>query len=781
MATRRGFLQGAIAAALFGSGALATGLARARAGSYALPADARTRADLTRHVDVFIGTGGHGHTFPGATLPFGMVQLSPDTYNAVWDSCSGYHESDGSIMGFSHTHLSGTGIGDMLDVLLVPATGEVKLVPGPLDDPDAGYRSRYDHADEAASPGYYRVRLKDSGVHAELTATARAGLHRYHFPKGKPAHVLLDLCHGMQDKPGIATRVSDAQLRVVDAQTITGGRRVYQWAKGRYIYFAMRLSRPFEKVQLYNEDQPLAAGLRSADGVHLKAALHYPDASEAPLLIKVGISAVSADNALANLDAELPDFDFARVHAQAVAAWEKELGRVRIDSDDEAQRRIFYTGLYHSLLAPTLFSDVDGRYRGMDLQIHTAPKGYHNYSTYSLWDTYRAAHPLLTLVQPERVPDLVQCLVRGANECPDGVGIWPLQGVETGCMIGYHSAVVLAEAHAKGFTGIDYKAAWPAYRKRAMDDTTHGLAYYRALGYIPADKVDEAVSRTLEYAYDDWACAHLAQAAGATEDARTLRDRSRNYRNVFNRDSGFVQARLEDGSWAKPFDPRGMGHIAKWRDFTESNAWQATFLNQHDLYGYMDLYGGRDGFLAKLDELFSTSSELPADAPPDIDGLVGQYAHGNEPSHHVAYLFAYAGQPYKTQAMVRRLLREQYHDARNGLSGNEDCGQMSAWFVLSALGLYAVDPVSGNYVLGSPLFKRAELDVGNGRTLRIIARDTSAKNLYVQSLTWNGTPITRSWMRHADLAAGGTLEFRMGATPNLAFGASKEDLPPSFA
>lgn len=340
--------------------------------------------------------------------------------------------------------------------------------------------------------------------------------------------------------------------------------------------------------------------------------------------------------------------------------------------------------------------------------------------------------------------------------------------------------MVLAEAHAKGFTGIDYTAAWPAYRKRAMDDTTHGLAYYRKLGYIPADKVDEAVSRTLEYAYDDWACAHLAQAAGATEDARALRERSRNYRNVFNRDSGFVQARLEDGSWATPFDPRGMGHLTQWRDFTESNAWQATFLNQHDLYGYMDLYGGRDGFVAKLDELFSTSSELPADAPPDIDGLVGQYAHGNEPSHHVAYLFAYAGQPYKTQAMVRRLLREQYHDARNGLSGNEDCGQMSAWFVLSALGLYAVDPVSGNYVLGSPLFKRAELDVGNGRTLRIVANNSSAQNVYVQSLTWNGKPINRSWMRHADLAAGGTLEFSMGAKPNKAFGANKEDLPPSF-
>ncbi|WP_295910376.1 GH92 family glycosyl hydrolase [uncultured Xanthomonas sp.] len=780
MATRRGFLQGAIALALFGSSGIAR-LAQARAGSYALPADARAKAELTRNVDVFIGTGGHGHTFPGATLPFGMVQLSPDTYNADWDACSGYHADDGSIMGFSHTHLSGTGIGDMLDFLVVPATGPVKLQPGTREHPEAGYRSRYDHADEAASPGYYRVRLKDSGVHAELTATARAGLHRYHFPKGKPAHLLLDLCHGMQDKPEIPARVEDASLRLVDAQTVTGGRRVYQWAKGRYIYFAMRLSRPFASAQLYADDQPLAASARSADGNRLKLALHYPNAAQAPLLVKVGISAVSAENALANLDAELPDFDFARVHAAAVAEWEKELGRVRIDSDDEAQRRIFYTALYHSLIAPTLFSDTDGRYRGMDLQVHQAPAGYHNYSTYSLWDTYRALHPLLTLVQPERVPDLVQCLVRGAHECPQGVAIWPLQGVETDCMIGYHSAVVLAEAHAKGFTGIDWKAAYPAWRKRAMDDDVHGLALYRTMGYIPCDKVDESVSRTLEFAYDDWAVAHLAQAVGADDDAKHLRERSRQYRNVFNRESRLVQPRLSDGQWATPFDPRAMGHSAQWRDFTESNAWQATFLNQHDLYGYMDLFGGRDHFVAKLDELFTTSSELPADAPPDIDGMVGQYAHGNEPSHHVAYLYAYAGQPYKTQAMVRRLLREQYHDARNGLSGNEDCGQMSAWFVLSALGLYAVDPVSANYVLGSPLFKRAELDVGNGRTLRIVAHGNSPANVYIQSARWNGKPYTRSWLRHADLAAGGTLELEMGPKPNTAFGAGKDDLPPSFS
>ena len=776
MTTRRGFLQGSIALALLATGGA---VARARSGAAALPADARITANLSSEVDVFIGSGGHGHTFPGACVPFGMVQLSPDTYNADWDACSGYHYSHGSIMGFSHTHLSGTGIGDMMDVLLVPAIGPVKLNPGPLDDPDAGYRQRFEHADEAASPGYYRVRL-ETGIEAELTATLRCGLHRYTFPAGQAAHLLLDFAHGMQDNPQTPTRISDAHLRVVDERTISGGRRVWQWARGRYLFFALRLSRPFTKATLHENDVALQ-GAEHAYGQCLKLVLDYPDAGDAPLLVKVGLSAVSAENALANLDAELPDFDFARVHAEAVTAWETELGRVRVSGGDPMQRRIFHTGLYHSLLAPTRFDDVDGRYRGMDLQVHSLPPGQHNYSTYSLWDTYRALHPLLTLVQPERVPALMQCLVRGAGEGADGVGIWPLQGVETGCMIGHHSAVVLAEAHAKGFTGIDWSAAWPLYRKRVMEDGQLGLAEYRKLGYIPSDKVAEAASRTLEYAYDDWACAHLARAAGAVDDHRLLRQRSLNYRNLFNRDSGFIQPRLGNGQWAEPFDPRALGHAPLWHDFTESNAWQATFLNQHDLHGYMQLFGGRQAFLDKLDALFAASSELPDGAPPDIAGMVGQYAHGNEPSHHVAYLHACAGQPWKTQAMVRRLLREQYRDGPDGLSGNEDCGQMSAWLVMSALGLYAVDPVSANYVVGSPLFRQVDIDLGNGRMLTLLANDNSERNVFVRGLRWNGQPLSRAWLRHAELAAGGTLEFDMGPEPNLAFGTQPQDLPPSFA
>jgi predicted alpha-1,2-mannosidase len=759
---------------------------------------------VSRYVDVFVGTGGHGHTFPGATLPYGMVQLSPDTNDAGWDACAGYHQRDGSIMGFSHTHLSGTGASDMLDVLVMPAQGEVLLQPGERGLPDRnyqshfdeaafastrlppdavgkpghGYRSRYDG--EQAQPGYYRVHLADHDILAELTATLRTGLHRYTFNKAGPGHLLVDLAHGFHDDAKVPAKVSDAQLQWIGNDLLVGRRRVHQWADGRHIYFAMKLSRPASRAVLYSEDKPLPDGTREAKGTHLKAALHYDDVASTPLLVKVGISAVDIDGARRNLDSELPGWDFEGVRPQAAAAWEGELSRIRIGAADEPVKRTFYSALYHIMLAPTLFSDVDGRYRGMDLKVHTLPKGQHNYSTYSLWDTYRAQHPLLTLYQPDRVPDLVNGLVRMTAESPDGPPVWPLQGVETGTMIGYHSIVVIAEARAKGFTGIDYAKAWPLFRKRAMDDDYRGLAYYRKLGYIPADKEWESVSKTLEYTYDDWAMAHLADAVGAHDDAKHLRERSRNYRNVFDKKSNFVRPRGSNGEWLQPFDPRAMGHGEKWRDFTESNAWEATFLNQHDLYAYMQLFGGEQAFERKLDELFNTSSALPADAPPDIAGMVGQYAHGNEPSHHVAYLYAYTGAHHKTQARVRMLLEKMYRPEPDGLAGNEDCGQTSAWYVLGALGLYAVDPVSTNYVFGSPLLDQAEVALGGGKTLVLRTKSNGPDTPYIQSVSWNGKPWTKSWISHAELAAGGTLEFTMGATPNTRFGAAPADRPPSF-
>lgn len=754
-------------------------LARAELGGTALArkgAGKRTTAAPTvpsQYVDVFIGTGGHGHTYPGATLPFGMVQLGPDTYNAVWDSCSGYHASDSSIMGFSHTHLSGTGIGDMLDVLVMPRTGPVQLNPGSLEHPESGYRSRYQS--QYAEPGYYRVLLSDTDITAELTASLRAGMHRYTFGSDAPGHVLIDFAHGMQDKPGVPTRVTDASLALVGNDTLVGGRRVHQWADGRYVYFAMKLSRPFAGATLYSDDA--AVGGTRIEGAHLKAVLRYPDAHDQPLLIKVGLSAVDIDGALRNLEQEMPGWDFDGYRIRAAEAWNAELSRVHVETTNTAAKRIFYTSLYHSLLAPTLFDDVDGRYRGMDLDLHRLPEGSHNYSTYSLWDTYRALHPMLTLLQPDRVPDLVSGLIRMGEESPDGVPVWPLQGVETGCMTGYHSAVVVAEACVKGLGGPEIAKAWPLFRQRAMDDDYRGLAKYRTLGFIPSDQVDEAASKTLEYAYDDWAVAAIAAATGATSEAMALRRRSQNYRHLFDKATQFVRPRLANGEWAEPFDPRGMGHSSRWRDFTECNAWQATFLNQHDVTGYIRLFGGDEAFEARLDELFSTSSELPPDAPPDIAGLVGQYAHGNEPSHHIAYLYAYVGAHHKTQARVRRLLEGQYHAAPDGLAGNEDCGQMSAWYVMSALGIYAVDPVGGNYVFGSPLFDDVTIDTGSGHSLRIQALNNGPGKPYIQSITWQGRPWTRSWIPHGELARGGHLVFTMGARPNLDFGRSHDDRP----
>jgi predicted alpha-1,2-mannosidase len=802
MVTRRRFLQGAAALTLLGSAAEPlTVRASARGGLG--PSSARHSPGVAGYVDVFIGTGGHGHVFPGATMPFGMVQLSPATHDSGWDASSGYHQGDGSIMGFSHTHLSGTGASDMLDVLVMPAQGPVLLQPGSgrpdlnyhsrhdgaaghgkqlaADNntpPGHGYRSRYDR--ERAEPGYYQVRLTDHDIHAELTATLRAGLHRYTFNGDGAGHLLVDLAHSYHDEADVPGKVSDAHLELVGNDTLVGSRRVHQWANGRYIHFAMKLSRPIARAALYSQDTALPDGIRKAAGAHLKAALHVDDASGEPLLVKVGISAVDVEGALRNLDEEIPGWDFDQVRRAAHDAWERELGRIRIDTESLPTRRIFYTSLYHTMMAPTLFSDIDGRYRGMDLAVHALPAGAHNYSTYSLWDTYRAQHPLLTLYQPERVPDLVNGLVRMAAESPAGPPVWPLQGVETVCMIGYHSAVVIAEAQAKGFTGIDYARAWPLFRQRAMDDDYRGLAYYRKLGYIPSDKEDEAVSKTLEYAYDDWAVAHMAEAAGAHEDARKLRERSRNYAHVFDRKVAFVRPRASDGRWLEPFDPRDIGHSDKWRDFTESNAWQATFLNQHDLYAYMGLFGGEQAFERKLDQLFTMSSSLPANAPPDIAGMVGQYAHGNEPSHHVAYLYAYTGAHYKTQARVRMLLESMYEAQPDGLAGNEDCGQMSAWYVLGALGLYAVDPVSAHYVFGSPLLDRAEIELPGQRRLVIQARGNGPGKPYIQSVTWNGQPWRKSWIGHAELAAGGTLVFEMGAAPNSQFGAARADRPPSF-
>ncbi|WP_294392245.1 GH92 family glycosyl hydrolase [uncultured Sphingomonas sp.] len=760
------------------------GSAAAAAVSTALPLPAGAFVPPTARPNLFIGTGGHGHTYPGPTLPFGMVQLGPDTDVERWDACSGYHRDDTSIMGFSHTHLSGTGIGDMLDVLLVPATGPVRLTPGTMADPDAGYRQRF--SGELAEPGYYRVRL-ETGVLAELTVTERTGWHRYTFPDG-PGHILIDLSHLVGDAPGARPLIDEASLAIDPDGTITGSRRVHRWAKGRRIHFALQLSRRPDRVTFYgDDDMPQPQGASGVTGRRLKAVLFYDGAGPVPIVARCAISGVDVAGARGNLAAEARGWNFDATRRAASRAWAEALGTVRVEGGTGDQRTVMASALYHALLAPTLFSDADGRYVGLDWQVHRAPAGEAAYSTYSLWDTYRALHPLLTLIAPARAQSLVADLIRQAQQSPLGPPIWPLQGVETATMMGWHAVPVLAEAQAKGIKA-DYAAAWPAIRRRSFDfaapdrDNSRGRDLYDRLGYVPADKWNESVSRTQEYAYDDWAAHRIARGAGAQADAARLLKRSGNWRNVIDGGIGFARPRFHDGSWWSPYDPVQLGHMPTpdWRDYTEANGWQATFLNQHDIYGLIAHMGGDAAFEKKLDALFSAPSTLPADAPPDIAGLVGQYAHGNEPDQHAPYLYAYVGAPWKTQAMVRRLCTEMYRNDPDGIIGNDDCGQMSAWFVFSALGLYPVDPVEAAYVFGSPLFSRAVLRVGDGRTLTIEAPGNRADTPYVTAVRWNGRPWTKSWIPHAELIRGGTLTFTMSAEPNRRFGVARADRPPSF-
>ena len=744
------------------------------------------------HVDPFIGTGAHGHTYPGATLPGGMVQLSPDTDTARWDASSGYHASDTTIVGFSHTHLSGTGIGDMLDLLVMPAIGPVQLQPGRPDQPGSGYRQKFRQADEVATPGFYQVRLANR-VLCELTATVRTGLHRYCFPKGA-GHLLIDWSHAMQDSttesnqtentPAKPPPVGDAMLQLLPDGTLTGSRKVFSWANGRQVHFALKTSRPFDTAQLYAEDTAQGDGVRSASGKYLKAGLHWQDAGDAPVIVQVGISIVDVAGALANLNAEDARAAFEPTRARAARTWDAALQRIAVVGGTADQRTAFATAVYHSLLAPTHIDDSDGRYRGLDDAVHRVASGSHAYSTYSFWDTFRALHPLLTLAYPDHAQRLVHDIVAQGAQSPVGPLVWPLQARETATMIGWHSAVVLAEARTKGFAA-DWARAWTVFREVAFGTKDErlpqyaGLTDYRHLGYCAADRVWESVSRTLEYAYDDWAMAVLADAAAAPDDAKRLRARSKNWHKHYDAGTGFMRPRAADGSWITPFEPRALGHKPGWRDYTESNAWPPSFGVQHDVHDLIALVGGDGPFVAHLDRLFTATPGVAGETIPDLSGTTGQYVHGNEPSHHIAYLYAYAGQQWRTAARVRQIMATNYHAGRDGLSGNDDCGQMSAWFVLSALGLYPVDPVSGVWVIGSPLFTRATVQVAHG-ALVIEAPGNGPDTPFVQQLFWNGRPHLRSWIAHHELAAGGNLHFVIGPRPNTAFGQLSATRPPSF-
>ena len=727
-------------------------------------------------VDPFIGTGGEGHTFPGATVPFGMVQLSPDTRiqprKDAYGWAAGYRYDDSSIVGFSHTHFSGTGHSDLGDVLLMPFIGEPGLERGDPLVPRSGYTSRFRHDDEVARPGYYAVTLDDHRVRVELTASARAGVHRYAFPKDAPARVLLDLRTSMYDYPG---KISWSRLRRMPDGTITGFRETRGWAPGRQLYFAMRFSQPLAGHAFHNteSDIPYKGFAPPADrdptqraqieGRQLVGTFDF-GVLDAPLVVKVAVSPVSEAGAIANLDAEVPDFDFDRVQADAKRQWVEALSVLDVEAPLH-DRRSAYTALYHTLLGPTLFMDVDGSYRGSDNAVHRA-EGYSHYSTFSLWDTYRALHPLLTIVQPERRnADFVNSLLAHQRHSPYGIlPVWSFHGLETWCMIGYHAVPVIADAHLKGIRGFDADAALNAMVASARYGPYDGIAQYIELGWVPIDEEGEAASKTLEYAYGDWTIARMARSLGRDDIVRDFEQRASNWRNAYDAGTGFMRAKNRDGRFRVPFDPTASGYGT---DYTEGNAWQYSWYVPHDVAGLAAAHGGTDALLAKLDQVFDAKVDPAVFAHmEDIVGLIGWYAHGNEPSHHVAYLYAHAGQPWRTQARLAQIMATQYADRPDGLAGNDDLGQMSAWQLFTLLGFYPVAPGSGEYVIGRPFLPEATLHLPNGKRFRIVAEGLDAGHGYVASASLNGKPLPRAVLRHADILAGGELRFTLQAEPN---------------
>lgn len=742
-------------------------------------------------MDPFIGTGGEGHTYPGATVPFGMVQLSPDTRiqprEKAYGWAAGYRYDDSSIVGFSHTHFSGTGHSDLGDILLMPFTGSPGLERGDPEKPRSGYASRFRHDDEKAEPGYYAVTLDDYKVRAELTTSTRVGVHRYAFPKGTDAKVLLDMRTSMYDYPG---KVLWSRVRVRADGTVTGFRETRGWAPGRQLYFAMRFSRPLAGHELHNTEQDIVykgfpppgekdpSQRTQIEGRQLVGTFAFGKL-DAPLVVKVAISPVSEAGAIANLDAEVADFDFDRVRAQAKQEWTQALSVLDIDAPEHA-RRSAYTALYHTLLGPTLFMDADGQYRGSDNAVHKAD-GFTNYSTFSLWDTYRALHPLLTLVQPEkRNSDFVNSMLAHHEHSPYGMlPVWSFHGLEDWCMIGYHAVPVIADAYVKGIRGFDADKALKAMVETANYGPYDGIAQYRELGYVPIDEEGEAASKTLEYAFDDWTIARMAQAMGKGDIAATFDKRAANWRNAFDKDTGFMRARKRDGSFRTPFDPSASGYGT---DYTEGNAWQYSWYVPQDVAGLAAAHGGSDKLLARLDEVFNAKVDPSIfEHMEDITGLIGWYAHGNEPSHHVAYLYSYAGQPWRTQARLKQIMDTQYADRPDGLAGNDDVGQMSAWYVFTALGFYPVAPGSGEYILGRPFLPKTAMRLPNGKTFTIVADGLDDKHTYVGNVSLNGKPLQRTFLRHDEILAGGELRFSMQAEPNKDWPAQGAQAPYSMS
>lgn len=698
---------------------------------------------LTSYVDPLIGSGGHGHVFVGANVPFGMVQLGPTSIPQEWDWTSGYHVSDSTVIGFSHTHLSGTGIGDLFDVTVMPVTGAVEYARGGEDVPGSGLWSYADRSREKAVPGYYSVPLTRYGITAELTATARVGMHRYTFPANDSAAIVFDLENG-----GCWDRTVDCGFDIHGDRAVSGYRFSSGWADDQRVYFYAEFSKPFSSYEI------------SGNGMY--ARFSFKTEENERILMKVALSPVSEDKAEANMAAELSGWDFDSVAVAADDAWNRELSKIRISTDNESRKRIFYTALYHTMIAPSLFCDADGGYRGTDKLVH-GDEGFVNYTTFSLWDTYRAAHPLMTIIHPEKVPDMINTMLaiyRQQGKLP----VWHLMGCETNCMVGNPGIPVVADAVLKGFGGFDRKSAYEALVNSAMV-ADRGQQYRMKYGYIPCDKMNESVAYDMEYAIADWAVAQVAEAMGNGQDYGYFMERSRSYRNYFDSSTGFIRGKDSKGRFRAPFDPYSSSHRND--DYCEGNAWQYTWLVPHDLDGLAGCFGSKEALACKLDSLFMVDSKITGkDSSPDISGFVGQYAHGNEPSHHILYFHTMLGQPWKTADKVRYVLDSLYHDAPDGLSGNEDVGQMSAWYILSSLGFYQVEPAGGRYYFGSPFFDEAEIKVKGG-IFRVVAHGNSDEARYIERVRLNGDIYTKPYLDFKDIEAGGLLEFEMSATPSL--------------
>ncbi len=721
-------------------------------------ADSKKPAD---YVDPFIGTDFHGHTYPGATTPFGAVQLSPDTRRNNWDASSGYHYSDSTLLGFSHLHLSGTGVGDLGDILFHPTVADLKLKPeGYIFDPHP-----FSHKNEEASPGYYKVLLHEQKITAELTATPRVGVHRYTFPQSESAKIIIDLWHSVYDE-----EINHLELNVTGNNEITGIRVSSGWTPNQHIHFVAKFSKPFKSVQLVADGQ-IQQNSEHLTGKNIQAILEFETGHNEKIEANVGTSVVSIENARLNLEAEAHEINFEATLAETKKIWDDALGQITIEGATREQKRTFYTALYHTLIVPNVVSDVNGEYRSHNMTIKKAPQGRRMYSTLSLWDTFRTWHPLMTMINDQLVEDIIfsmMSMYEDTGELP----IWPLVSGETGTMIGYHSVSVIWDAYQKGISGFDAEAAFEAMKVSSMSHRKGGK-YYVENGFIPSNSHKESVSCVLEYAYDDWCIAQMAKELGRTDDHHYYAGRAESWLNVFDGQTRFFRGKRVDGNWDPQFEP-----LEASKHYTEANAWQYRFFVPHDNLGLMNQFGSREAFIDALDALFSETSEVLTDIP-DITGLIGQYAHGNEPSHHKAYIYNYIGQPWKTQEWIRYILANKYSDQPDGIVGNEDCGQMSAWYIMSSLGIYPVTPGSGEYVLTSPLFEKATINLHNGNTLTITSNNPS-KNTYIENVMWNGTEISANFVNHAELMQGGTLNFALTNEPVINRGIDPGDAPYSM-